>query len=191
MKLKPTPEASPSGIACTCPQCKSAFLACTRRVNRAVKALAPLYCGKACASAARRVERTTEEKKARKAAYDRQYRKRDPDAMKARKAAYYQKTRDPEREREVRKVRMPRHVEYCRRPEYKAWKHEYDIQLACKEYGEWAETWRLLLDLEKEIRSQATSYERRVANGYYTRNAQKRRREAWKLRNSTNSTPAT
>ena len=48
---------------------------------------------------------------------------------------------------------MPKHVEYCRRPEYKAWKHEYDIQKAAEEFGEFGEAWRLLLDLEKEIRS--------------------------------------
>lgn len=159
-------------------------------MNRSDRAGAPLYCGKGCALAARRVERTAEEKKALKAAYDRDYRKRDPEAMKAYKALYYQETRDPERERAVRKAKMPQHIEYCRRPEYKAWKHEYDIQRAADEYGEFADTWRLLLDLEKEIRSQATAYERRVANGYYLRSAQKRRRELWQLRKSMNSTPA-
>lgn len=166
-------------------------MALVGRVNRAAKLLAPLYCGKDCASAARRIERTPEEKKALKAEYDREYRKRDPEALKAYKALYYQETRDPERERAIRKAKMPKHVEYCRRPEYKAWKHEYDIQKAAEEFGEFGEAWRLLLDLEKEIRSQATAYERRVANGYYTRNAQKRRRELWQLRKHLNSTPAT
>lgn len=178
-------------VARTCPQCKGEFFANAGRVNRAVKLLAPLYCGKECAAASRRLGRSEAEKKALKAEYDREYRKRDPEALKAYKALYYQETRDPEKERAIRKAKMAQHVEYCRRPEYKAWKHEYDIQRASEEYGEWAETWRLLLDLEKEIRSQATAYERRVANGYYTRNAQKRRRELWQLRKSLNSTPAT
>lgn len=173
-----------------CPRCGIDFLTKAGRFNKAEKISAPLYCGKECASASRRVERTEEEKKALKAAYDREYRKRDPEAMKAYKALYYQETRDPERERAIRRAKMPQHVEYCRRPEYKAWKHEYDIQKNAQEYGEFADAWRLLLDLEKEIRSQATAYERRVANGYYTRNAQKRRRELWQLRKSPNSTPA-
>lgn len=147
------------------------------RVNRAIKDLAPLYCGKPCSAAARRLD--ADVKKAMKSAYDYEYRQRDPERRKAQRAAYYQRTRDPEKERELRKAKMPQHVEYCRRPEYRAKKHEYDMQRADAEYGEWAEAWRLLLDLEKEIRSQATAYERRVANGYYTRNAQKRRRELW------------
>ena len=109
----------------------------------------------------------------------------------AQKAEWYQRNRDPEKERAYRQANMPRHLEYCRQPEYRAKKHEYDISKAKDEYGEWGDAWRLLLDLEKEIRSQATAYERRVANGYYTRNAQKRRRELWQQRKSLNSTPAT
>ena len=89
---------------------------------------------------------------------------------------------------EYRKIRMPKHVEYCRQPEYRAKKHDYDKKRSEDEYGEFAEAWRLLQDLEKEIRSQATAYERRVANGYYTRNAQKRRRELCLIRK--NSTQA-
>ena len=74
---------------------------------------------------------------------------------------------------------MPAHVEYCRGPEYRAKKSEYDRQYRAEEYGEFAETYLLLLEVEKEIRSRATHYERRVANGYYTRSAQARRRAIW------------
>lgn len=41
----------------------------------------------------------------------------------------------------------------------------------------------LLLDLEREIRSRATKYERYVARGYFTRSAQERRRELWRALN--------
>lgn len=174
-----------------CPQCSAAFEALTGCANRADKIGAPLYCGRECAGLARRLPKTQEQRKAEKAAYDREYRKRDPEALKAYKALYYQEFRDREKERAARQARMPAHVEYCRRPEYLAKKHEYDIARACAELGEWADVWRLLLDLEKEIRSQATAYERRVANGYYTRNAQKRRRELWQQRKQLNSTPPT
>lgn len=180
-------------VARKCPQCGSEFLACTGRANRAIKLLAPLYCGKACSSAARRIEVDAETKRTLKAEYDRKRREALADKMKADKRAYYEANRDRllAQMAEYRKVRMPAHVEYCRRPEYRAKKHECDMQRNAAEYGEWAETWRLLLDLEKEIRSQATAYERRVANGYYTRNAQKRRRELWQLRKIPNSTLAT
>lgn len=175
-----------------CPQCAAAFAAATGRANWADSIGAPLYCGRACAGLARRSEpKTAEQKKAEKAAYDRGYRKRYTEALKAYKALYYQEFRDREKERAARQARMPQHVAYCRRPEYRAKKHEYDLRRNSDEYGEFAEAHRLLIDLEKEIRSQATAYERRVANGYYTRNAQKRRRELWQLRKSLNSTPAT
>ena len=174
-----------------CPQCNAAFTAKTGKANRADNIGAPLYCGRACAGFARRgPPKTVEQKKAENAAYDRGYRQRDPEAMKVYKALYYQEFRDREKDRAARQARMPQHVDYCRRPEYRAKKHEYDIARASAEYADFSEAWRLLLDLEKEIRSQATAYERRVANGYYTRNAQKRRRELWQLRKTQNSTPA-
>lgn len=178
----------------TCQRCAQPFEANAGRVNRAVKAGAPLYCGLACSHLARRLAHppTAAERKAAKAAYDRAYRERVADKRRVQRAEYYQRTRDPEKERALRKERMPLHVEYCRRPEYRAYKHEYDRKRNEKEYAEWAEAWRLLLDLEKEIRSQASAYERRVANGYYTRNAQKRRRELWQQRKTMmNSMPAT
>lgn len=180
-------------VALKCPQCGGAFTACAGRVNRAAKINAPLYCGKPCASLARRlpVPKTPEQKKAEKVAYDRRRRDEQRERLLAEKRAYYEANRPRilEKMAEYRKERMPKHVEYCRRPEYRAKKHEYDLARADAEYGEFAEAWRLLLDLEKEIRSQATAYERRVANGYYTRNAQKRRRELCRIRRT--STPAT
>lgn len=146
--------------------------------------LAPLYCSRACAGLARRgAPKTEADRKAEKAAYDREYRADY-------KRLYYLETRDPEKQRAYRHANMQRHVEYCRSPEYKAWKHEYDLRRNEAEYADWAESWRLLQDLEKEIRSRASAYDIRVANGYYTRTAQKRRRELWQLKKSLNSTPA-
>jgi hypothetical protein len=154
-------------------------------VNRSLKAGAPLYCNRACAGLARRSKSTptAAERRANKAAYDREYRARNLERLRAEKAERYQRTRDPVKEREVRKARMPQHVEYCRRPEYRAWKADYDRQRTAAEYGPYAETYRLLLDLEREIRSRATKYERYVARGYFTRSAQERRRELWRALN--------
>ena len=60
-------------------------------------------------------------------------------------------------------------------------KSDYDKQHRASEYGEFADTYLLLLEVEREIRSRATHYERRVANGYYTRSAQARRRALCQL----------
>lgn len=166
-----------------CSHCGAAFACSTGHINRAAKSGAPLFCSKACFGLSRRAKpKDAVHTKAEKAAYDAVYRARNLERIKAGKAAHYQRTKDPEKARVIRQARMPKHVEYCRQPEYKAKKHEYDIKKACAELGEFAETWRLLLELEKEIRSQASAYERRVANGYYTRNAQKRRRELCLIR---------
>lgn len=178
-----------------CPQCGDSFVAETGRANRADKIGAPLYCGRVCAGLARRlaVPKTPEQKKAEKAAYDKARRERLGEVLRGRKcSAYYANHSEMLRRLAAYRVkRMPYHVEYCRQPEYKAKKHIYDLQRNSAEYGEFAEAHRLLVDLEKEIRSQATAYERRVANGYYTRSAQKRRRELWQLRKTSTSMPAT
>ena len=165
-----------------CMQCGNEFDRAIGYVNRSAKIGAPLYCSMTCSGLARRNGKTVEQKKAEKSAYDRAYRLRDPIALKQRKSEYYQRTHDPDRERIIRAKRMHLHVEYCRQPRYKEWKREYDANLRASEYGEYGETYKLLLDLEKEIRARATLYERLVARGYYLRSAQKRRREAWKIK---------
>jgi hypothetical protein len=148
-----------------------------RAIRRAIREGKPLYCDRECAGLARRV--SVEQKKEAKRLYDAQRRVERAAELRAEKAAYYQRTRDPVKEREVRRKNMGRHVEYCRRPEYRAYKADYDQQYRANEYGEFAEAYLLLLDLEREIRSRASSYERRKARGYYTRSAQQRRRELW------------
>jgi hypothetical protein len=167
-----------------CAQCGTQASRKSGSVNRALKIGAPLYCGKTCAGLARRNKNppTEEERKAAKAAYDAKRRAEKAEEIKAAKAAYYQRTRDPEREREIRRQNKGRHVEYCRRPEYRAKKAEYDRQKHLAEYGPLADAVPLLEELEREIRSRASSYAVRVAKGYYTRSAQNRRRELWQLK---------
>jgi hypothetical protein len=162
-----------------CPECKQYFEPTQSRINRAAKIGAPLYCSRACAGNARRDKTppTEAERKAAKAAYDREYRNRDPEARKAKKKDYYQRTRDPQKERIKRAENMHKHIAYCRMPEYKAKKAEYDRRKRFERYGDFAEVAMLLEDVEREIRSRATAYEIRIANGYYTRSAQQRRRE--------------
>jgi len=161
-----------------CPQCQQSFQAATGRINRAASIGAPLYCGRACAGMARRLANppTEAERKAAKSAYDRKYRARHAEKRKAQKADHYRRTRDREKERVARKSRMPQHVEYCRRPEYREWKSDYDRRhRARKVFGEFADAALLLQDVEREIDSQATPYERRIMNGTLNK-AQMRRR---------------
>lgn len=106
--------------------------------------------------------------------------------MRAEKRAAYYANHDANLAKQAelrrREGEYEKHLEYLRTPEYRAKKRQYDEELRKAEYGEFAETWRLLLDLEKEIRSQQSSYERRKARGYYTRASINRRRELCKLK---------
>ncbi len=149
-------------------------------IRRAIRESKPLYCDRACAGLARRV--SLEQKKEQKRIYDAQRRIEQANQLRGKRAAYYQRTRNPAKEREHRAAHMDRHVEYCRQPEYRAYKAAYDRQSRAQQYGEYTDAYLLLRDLERELRSRATSYERRKARGYYTRTAQQRRRELWQAR---------
>ena len=160
-----------------CGSCGAVVRQSQGSINRALREGKPLYCDRACAGKARQVSAGF--KKRRKAQYDARRRIELAAEISAQKRDYYQRTRNPEKERERRRVNMARHVEYCRQPEYKARKSDYDRERRAEEYGPYGDAYLLLLDLEREIRSRATSYERLKARGYYTRAAQQRRRELW------------
>lgn len=150
-------------------------------INRALKLAKPIYCNKICAGLGRRTGKTPEEKKAEKRLYDMNYRATNP-TLKSRRAAYYQRTKDPVKEAEKRKVRMPKHVEYCRRPEYKAWKKDYDKRfLAKKKYGEFAEAAILLNELESEVNTRSEDRFQRYAMNGILNKKQTRRREYERL----------
>lgn len=166
-----------------CPFCFVSFMVEANRANRADREGRRLFCSRRCSGLARRDFKSSEQKKAEKSEYDKQRRiEMGDDLRAAKRAAYYA---DHERSlalaAEQRKRRMPKHVEYCRRPEYVAKKREYDKQYRASEYGPFAEAYLLLRDLERELSAQATKYERMKQKGYFTRNAQKRRRELWQL----------
>jgi hypothetical protein len=118
--------------------------------------------------------------KAQKAAYDRQYRKKNRLRLKAEKAAYFQRTYDPFKAAIERKKKMPKHVEYCRRPQYRAYKHDYDINRRASLYGPFVEAYKLLKELMREIKRQEPDrFERYRQAGRMAWNpeVQKRRRE--------------
>lgn len=159
-----------------CAYCGTSGLKEAGAINRANAKSARLFCNRTCTGLARRVERTDAEKKALKAAYDAKHREQNRERLKAEKAAYFRRTYNPVKAAEVRKARMPYHVEYCRRPEYRKWKAEYDRKhLAQKQYGPFAEAALLISDLEREILSRTTRYDIALANGTLNKKLRRRR----------------
>jgi len=133
-------------------------------VNRSRAKGMGLYCGRICMGLARRKHKPKAQRVEEKRLYDTAYRQKNADRLKAQKAAYNKRTYDPVKAAEHRKTRMPQHVEYCRRPEYRVKKRIYDKARRACEYGPAAEAWLLLTDLDREIRGRMDDYEIRKAN---------------------------
>ena len=152
----------------------------TGHVNRARRLGRGLYCNRECSGLGRRHGRTEEESKMLKSGYDQMYKQLNPPDTKER-AEYHKRTYDPVKAAIIRKKNMPRHVEYCRRPEYRAWKKKYDLKfVAKKNYGEHWESAILLRQISGEI-------DNRVANqdkGTYNK-SQNRKRDYGKLNSIT------
>lgn len=146
-------------------------------VNRSRKVGIPLYCDRACAGLARRKPpKSIKQRKAEKRAYDAARRVALADEIRAAKREYHKRTYDPAKAAHARKRRMPRHVEYCRRPEYVEWKREYDRKYRAKKfYGDFADCFLLVMDIRAECLSQMTDYEIRYANGGVAKTQQRRR----------------
>ena len=158
-----------------CPQCLQHKTVANGAFNRAMKLNKPIYCGRECAGRARRKGYTAEEKRAIKAAYDAKRRVDLADRLKAEKREYHKATYDPVKAAEYRKTRMAFHKAYCRRPEYVAWKQQYDREYRAREYGEFAECYLLVMDIRREALSQQTDYEIRLAAGTLNKSTKRRR----------------
>lgn len=165
-------------VSIRCAMCATEVSREAGHVNRSRRKGDRLYCGRVCSGLGRRLQNppTEVERSAAKAAYDAEYRAKNRASLKAKKSAWFQQTYDPDAAREYRKARMPLHVEYCRQPEYRAWKREYDRQYRAREYGDYAEAFLLLQDVQTEVLSRATRYEIDLANGKLCK-SQKRRRQ--------------
>ena len=161
----------------TCSYCGKTAERHTGEVNRAIRQGARLYCNKTCFGLAHRKHKTEAQKKEEKRLYDIEYRRKNRAALKAKKAAYFQRTYDPAKAAIQRKGRMAYHVEYCRRPEYRAWKREYDRQYRAKrDYGEFWECFLLTQDIRDECLSRQSDYAIRLGKGTYGK-SQKRKRD--------------
>ena len=160
----------------TCPVCGRPSDKETGAVNRARKNGNPIYCGRACSGKARRKGKSREQKRAEKAEYDREYRAKNRAMLKAKKATYHKRTYDPAKAAEARKKRMPWHAEYCRRPEYRKWKKQYDRKYrAKKDYGEFWECHVLALEVREAALAQQSDYEIRLSKGRVALTTQRKR----------------
>jgi hypothetical protein len=163
-------------LAFTCAHCGKAASQPASAVNRARSKGLNLYCDRTCAGLGRRKHQTKAELVERKRIYDEQYRATNRAMLKAKKAAHFRRTYDPVKAAEQRKLTMPRHVEYCRRPEYRKRKAEYDrAHRAGRMFGDYADCFLLLQDLETEIASRMSKYEIKLANGTLNKRHNRRR----------------
>lgn len=144
-------------------------------VNRARAAGLRIFCSRRCAGLGRRKHKTKAQKVEEKRIYDADYRRKNLARIKTNKAAYFRRTYDPVAARIKRKKRAKAHAEYCRRPEYRKWKSEYDKKRTDKKYGPFAECNRLMMDLNHEIKRRVTNEQIRIANGTWSKPQQRRR----------------
>lgn len=159
-----------------CAYCREPHGRSVGHVNRALKDGMLIFCSRECFGLSRRQWVSKEQRKAEKRLYDMEYRRKNRAKLKAKKHDYYQRTRDPEKERQIRKARMHLHVEYCRRPEYRLKKKAYDERRRDSEYAAFAEAARLAIILNREIKGRTTNYEIRRQN--QTGNKRQDRRRA-------------
>lgn len=168
-----------------CAQCGKECDKPSGHVKRARERGLNLYCGRVCSGLGRRrkVQPTKDELIERKRLYDIEYRAKNLARIKADKAAYYAANHDRDKEREYRQRTMARHVEYCRSPEYRAYKHVYDVTRGAKErYGEFWECFLLSQQIhEAAVEKAGGKYELLLAKGYFDRSTTKRRREYERL----------
>jgi hypothetical protein len=163
-----------------CHYCGNDFEIKSGALHRATEKGLNVYCNRTCSGLGRRTNKTDEQKKKDKSEYDKQFREKNRERLKKEKHEYFKRTYDKEQAALVRKKNMPRHVEYCRRPEYRKWKKEYDkIYLAKKQFGEFGEAALALLELEKELeRKSPEMLSVKFQNG--TVNKSQKRKKQWR-----------
>jgi hypothetical protein len=172
-----------------CAHCRKVKDKPTGEVNRARAAGLNLYCNRRCAGFGRRKGKTTAQKRAEKAAYDKIYRIKNLERITAQKAARHKETYDPAKAAVERKKRMPLHVQYCRQPWYKAWKKEYDLKYRAKKFEAFADAYQLTIELNREIKRRMSNAEIKYQNGCANK-AQRNRREACREERRAGHTPA-
>ena len=155
-------------------------------INRAIKNGYNISCSRVCAGINRRSWISKGQQIKNKAIYDAKYRSKNLDKIKKAKKQYHVDNYNPKLAAAHRKKNMQKHVEYCRQPKYKAKKKEYDRRYrAIKNYGEFAECFIALQDVEEAVAAKATNYELKLEKGLLGK-SQQRKREYERI-NSTKS----
>lgn len=176
----------------SCAHCDKVIYKRTGDINRARNRGMSIYCGRKCAGIAKRSNKSLEQRKAEKSAYDRRRLEahRDEINRKKREAYYARHEKNLKKQAELRaKIRADpqRHEEYKRmaryyanRPEWKEKKRKYDrLYRAVREYGEeWGSVYVALLDLQDAIDEKASWYERRLTMGRLNKAKHRRRAHA-------------
>ncbi len=153
---------------CASPSCGRLGYKWISDVRRARKNGCLLFCSQACSGDAHRIEGTDEERRARKIAYDAEYRRKNRDHINAGKHIHYLANHDRMLEEQAERRARPGareqqaayHHEWIRRPKVKAAKQKYDRRYrAERNYGEFAGAFLALQDLQTEIDSQMTRTE--------------------------------
>ena len=151
-------------------------------INLARRIGSPLFCSRQCSAERRRINRPVAERKRLKSEYDAKRREVLHDELCAKKREHHRLTYDPVKARAYRKHRAFDHTAYCRRyyadPVKKAGKFEYDVQRRGREYAEYMEAWRLLIELERTIRTMVPDrYERQKNRGYFLKINERKRHD--------------
>lgn len=147
-------------------------------INRSAKKGAGLYCNLTCSAQAKslRQYRSPEQKIENKKIYDERYRAENRAMLAKKKADRHLLTYDPLKQREFNQARMKDHVEYCRRPEYRAKKKKYDrVYRAQRDYGEFWEASLIVQDIDNEVKTRMDNVELARAKGTLNKTKQRRR----------------
>lgn len=140
--------------------------------NRARKLNRGVYCNRTCSGLGRRKNRTKEELREMDKKRTARYKAKNIEVIRKRNREYWRKNYNPQKAKEAR-IRN-KHSEYCRTPEYRKYKQEYDRKYrANKNYGEFADAWLTLLEIEKEIDNREAKAQNSIIN------KTQRRKRAW------------
>lgn len=154
-----------------CERCRKPFKrARSQHVHRIKRGIAAAFCSRTCSGMARRTSHA--EKKKRKADYDACYRTKHARRLKRQKKEHFARTYDPDAARVERKKRAHEHADYIRRyyadPKHKSVKVAYDLDRRAAAFGPYADAYKLLIVLNRELLKRAPDkYERAKARGYY------------------------
>lgn len=162
-----------------CAHCGAKTAKLARDINRAEKRGMKLFCDKKCFGLSRRLNKAKSVKIEEKRLYDIEYRAKNREELKKKKHERFKRDYDPAAAAVKRKARAPYHVEYCRQPEYVAWKQTYDRQYrAKKDYGEFFECALLAQDIRSEALTRMTDYEIRIGKDAVAKSQRRKRQFA-------------